>query len=304
VVSGFRHAALFYAGPGAFLDGTLPFIREGVERDEPVMVAVDAAKIELLREALGADAAAVAFADMTVLGRNPGRIIPAWHGFARRHTGAPAIRGVGEPIGPDRGAEELVECQLHEALLNLAFAEAPNLTLLCPYDTESLRDAVVHEARSTHPYVGSEPSRDYRRDDELLAPFAVPLPPPPAGAETIGFERGTLAEVRRVVGAAADRAGLPRERRADLVLAVDELASNSVRHGGGHGVLRLWREPDAVRCEVRDRGRIDDPLVGRRDRDPQDIGGWGVWIAHQVADLVQVRSGADGTVVRLRMCCP
>ena len=68
-------------------------------------------------------------------------------------------------------------------------------------------------------------------------------------------------------------------------------------------MLRVWREADALRCEVRDRGRIDDPLVGRGEPDGDQIGGWGVWIAHQVADLVQVRSGRDGTVVRLRMRC-
>jgi hypothetical protein len=39
---------------------------------------------------------------------------------------------------------------------------------------------------------------------------------------------------------------------AALVLAVDEVATNSLRHGGGRGTLRIWRDADAVVCEVRD----------------------------------------------------
>ena len=220
--------------------------------------------------------------------------------------------GQGDPRhrGADLGRahpEELVECQLHEALLNLAFAEETDFRLLCPYDTRALREEVVHEARCSHPVVGDgaahEPSHDYRGTDDPLAPFAAPLPRPPAGAETLGFERATLTEVRRLVAEVSERAGLPPSRREDLVLAVNELATNSVRHGGGHGIVRVWRDEDALRCEVRDRGRIDDPLVGRRQPRADQIGGWGVSIAHQVSDLVQVRSGPDGTVVRLRMRC-
>ena len=56
---------------------------------------------------------------MAVLGHNPARIIPAWRDFADAHAGP--IRGIGEPIWPGRGADELVECQLHESLLNVAF---------------------------------------------------------------------------------------------------------------------------------------------------------------------------------------
>jgi hypothetical protein len=39
----FRHEALLYAGEIDFLTGTLPFIREGVAADEPVLVVVSAA---------------------------------------------------------------------------------------------------------------------------------------------------------------------------------------------------------------------------------------------------------------------
>jgi anti-sigma regulatory factor (Ser/Thr protein kinase) len=84
-------------------------------------------------------------------------------------------------------------------------------------------------------------------------------------------------------------------------VAVNEVAANSARHGGGRGILRAWIDDEAVVCEIRDRGRIDDALVGRRQPSPDQIGGWGIWIANQMCDLVQIRSGPDGTATRLRM---
>ena len=300
-MAGFQHEALLYEGPGGFLDGVVPFLREGIAAGEPILVAVDASKIALLREHLGDEADAMEFAEMTELGRNPGRIIPAWRAFLDRQGLGRPVRGVGEPVWSDREPDELVESQLHEALLNLAFEDVRDFRLLCPYDTADLRGEVVHEARCSHPVVAGSPSHDYRGTADPLAPFDAPLPRPPARAETLGFERATLPEVRRLVDEVCERAGLSGRRRTDLVLAVDELATNSVRHGGGHGIVRLWGDEDALRCEVRDRGRIEDPLVGRRANGAEQIGGWGVWIAHQVADLVQVRSGPDGTVVRLKM---
>ncbi len=61
------------------------------------------------------------------------------------------------------------------------------------------------------------------------------------------------------------------------------------------------REPDAFVCEVADRGHIDDTSIGRRRPSPDQINGRGLWIVSQVCDQVQVRTGADGSVVRVRM---
>jgi len=71
--------------------------------------------------------------------------------------------------------------------------------------------------------------------------------------------------------------------------------------GGGGGTLRVWREPDAVVCEVRDRGFIRDPLVGRMAPPIEQYGGRGLWIVNQLCDLVQIRSAPSGTVVRVHM---
>ena len=300
----FEHEVLIYDGLDGFLAGVLPFLRDGLEREEPMMVAVSAERIGALREALGDAADAVQFVDMVELGRNPGRIIPAWREFlsTNRRDGHP-IRGIGEPVWAGRSDEELVECQLHEALLNVAFADAEGFRLLCPYDRSALDEAVVREACCMHPSIvdGRRRRRSpvYRNGDELLAPFDAPLPPPRAPVEVLAYDRRSLDDLRSVVADRGAAARLEASRAADLVLAVNEAAANSVRHGGGNGVLRMWEDDGALICEVRDRGLVVDPLVGRRKPAPHQSGGWGVYIAHQVCDLVQLRSDELGTVVRL-----
>ena len=80
----YRHEAFLWSGEDDFLAGTAPFIREGLRAGQPVMVAVTAPHIWLLRTALGTDADRVRFVDMAVVGRNPARIIPAWREFVPR----------------------------------------------------------------------------------------------------------------------------------------------------------------------------------------------------------------------------
>ena len=302
----FRHEALLYAGEVDFLTGVLPFIREGIAADEPVLVVVSAAKIGLLRSALGGQADRVAFADMADVGANPARIIPAWRDFVAGHDVARRrARGVGEPIWAGRKPVELIECQRHESLLNLAFGGAPAWWLLCPYDTSSLQAPVLEEAERSHPFVSesglARRSGTYYGLEHAAAPFAAPLPEPADPPAELAFGSGALAGLRELVSRAATAAGLDRDRTADLVLAVDEVATNSLRHGGGRGSLRIWQDADALVCEVRDAGRIEDPMAGRRrpalDRD----GGRGLWLVNQLCDLVQLRSFPSGAVVRLHM---
>jgi len=304
--SAFRHEALFYAGEDEFLARAVPFIVDGVERDEPVLVVVDAPKIDALRHALGGAAERVQFADMAEIGRNPARIIPAWHDFVNANGGgARRLRGSGEPISAARSHTALAECHRHESLLNLAFAQSGDWWLLCPYDTASLPADVVAEAYRTHPFVseaGQHRSSPWARDlQDIAGPFEDPLVDPPVNTPEFAFDAGGLPTVRRLVRYVGAEAGLDATRIADLVLAADEVASNSVRHGGGGGVLRIWLDEHAVVCEIRDSGRLPDPMAGRRRPRPEQTGGRGLWMANQLCELVQIRSSSAGTTVRLHI---
>jgi anti-sigma regulatory factor (Ser/Thr protein kinase) len=303
----FRHEALLYAGPDQFLDGTLRFIRAGVAAGEPTLVVLVADKIAALRRELGSEGAAVLFADMADVGANPARIIPAWREFVAEHgAGDRPLRGIGEPIYPARGPAELVECERHEALLNLAFDETPNFWLLCPYDTHALPPAVIEEAQRNHPRVCAShgdvhESALYRGLEEVAAPFDDPLPPPPRTAFELNFGAAMLSDVRRAIREHAARAGLRPARIRDLIVAASEIAANSVRHGGGWGTLCVWDDGATLFCEMRDRGRLDDPLVGRNRPRGYQEGGYGLWLANHLCDLVQVRCFTTGSVVRLHM---
>ena len=110
-----------------------------------------------------------------------------------------------------------------------------------------------------------------------------------------------MHEVRAVVASFAHHHGLGSPRRSDLVIAVNELVANSIRHGGGSGVLRVWEEGDFVICQVEDSGRIEEPMVGRLQPVLHEPRGRGVWLANQLCDLVQVRTFEDGNVVRIHM---
>lgn len=299
----FQHEVLTYEGTARLGTALRPFIEDGLDHDEAILVVVTADKIPVVRDALGARADAVVFAPMDEVGRNPARIIPAWREFLDRHLAeGRAVRGVGEPIFASRSAAELDECHRHEALLNRAFGDGAPWRLLCPYDVTTLDPSVVKQAHENHPLVTDglawRPCGHYRADVE---PFGGALPEPPADHLSLSFVTGPLEGLRGLVASQAARAGLDEERVADLLLAVNEVATNSLRHGGGEGLLRVWREPDAVVCQVSDRGRILDPLVGRARPPATGTGGRGVWLANQLCDLVQIRSTELGTTVRLRL---
>ena len=302
----FRHEALLYADDAEYRAGTLPLVRGAIERSEPVMVAAGPQKLDLLRAELGPDARSVLFADTGTIGVNPGAIISEWREFVDdRAPGRGPIWGIGEPVWPGRTPAELAECHRHECLLNAAFADTPGFTLLCPYDVAALPADVIQRARESHPVVverGEGQASDRYIGlgglDELLH---GPLPQPPVPPEELRFDRHGLPALRVVVLDRARTAGFGDEGAEDVVLAVNELTSNTVTYGGGEGVLRLWEDDGAVVVEVEDRGRIDDPLVGRQLPAGGVDGGFGLWMVNQLAELVQVRSSEMGTAVRLYM---
>ena len=303
--SGYRHEAFLYAGEDEFLAGCLPFVAAAVADDEPVAVALVPERLELLRHALGDDAEWVHFVDMTELGHNPARILPGWRAFVDRAaaTGGP-IRGIGEPIWAGRRPAEIAECQLHEALLNMAVEPDTAFWLRCPYDVGALPASVTEAAQHSHPVIVG-PEEEYRGSTvyeglhHVQTLFSTPLPEPVGAGPSSSFGADDLPALRRMVESMAAGTTLSPERVAEFGLAVHEIATNSVRHGGGSGRFRAWIASDAVSCDVVDSGHIDNPLVGRIAPDLTAEGGRGIWLANQLADLVQIRSSADGTTVRI-----
>ena len=121
----------------------------------------------------------------------------------------------------------------------------------------------------------------------------------PAGTTVLeqAFDGDSLYALRSAVAAHAADAGLPRQQVYDIVSAAHELAANAVRHGAGHGRLRLWSDGQALHCQV-----SDDGPAGSAPRRP-DEGAWrrehghGLWIIDEVADQVSLDHAPTGTTV-------
>lgn len=290
----FRHEAFGYDGAEGFAAQVTDFVLAGLAEDAAVLVVAPAERLGSVRDVLGADGRDVEFLDMLDVGHNPARIIPLWREFLDRNEGRPC-RGVGEPVHEGRRAAALVECHQHEMLLDVAFADT-DWRLLCAY---ALPEPAP--ARASHSWWdgASNPAFDARHGGGTLA---QPLPEPFGPTALLRFDLDGVTGVREYVTGKARRHGLDADAVERLALAVHEVMVNSVDHGGGGGMLRLWAEDDDLVCEVRDEGVITDPLVGRRRPTLTQPRGRGMWMVNQLCDLVQVRSSPDiGAVVRLRI---
>jgi anti-sigma regulatory factor (Ser/Thr protein kinase) len=301
----FSHQAFLHAGDEEFASGAASFVMDALDADEAVLVAVRREREAMLRHALGASAQRVMFSDVVTLGRNPARLMPAWVRFLEEHAGeGRGVAVLAESVWAGRTRAELSECLRYESLLNSALAGGRGWRLVCAYDVDALDTDAIELARSTHPLLrrdrGTEASRAYAGAD-ALRPLEGVLPEPPADAKAMAFSLTTLHELRQFVSEVAHASHLSSERTENLRLAVNELASNSVRHGGGAGTLTTWQQDGTLVCQVSDGGHIRERLVGRVRPDPDQASGRGLWLVNHLCDLVQVRSDAHGTVVRVHM---
>lgn len=304
---GYRHELYPYRSREEFVEGTVGFIREALDGGEAVVVAVPDDKVSLLRAEVPGDDREVRYVDTSRLAHHPGRLIGAWQEWIKEHAerGRP-VRGIGEsPWAEARSPAEVEELRYHEWLLNRAFARGPAWWLLCPYDLTGKGAALERMARC-HPEIRAEGRSTPSAGFDPHAPFDfAPLTRPCDPYEEFVYTSGDLPALREKITACAETLGLGGGRLRELHLAATEVATNSIRHGGGHGVLRTWSEDHRLVCEFRDAGYIDDPLAGRARPDSAQVGGRGLWLVHQLCDLVEIRSTREtGTTIRLHTQLP
>ncbi|HEX4818273.1 MAG TPA: sensor histidine kinase [Nonomuraea sp.] len=299
------HHALIYGSDAEFLAATTAFCLDGLAAGERVLAVTSAANITLLGQALGGAAGEVEFVEAGHWYDAPGRTLAAYGRYLEAHkNGRGRVRVIGEPVWQGRSPLEETEWTRYESAINAALAAHP-AWIVCPYDTRALPGRIVDDARRTHPELLT--GRDARASAAYVDPDAftcaadhLPLPPPPEGAADIPFD-GDLPGMRRRVTAAAGRLGLPEVRIDHLLLAVNELASNALEHGGGHGRIRLWAEGAFVVCDVSDPGRMDARLPGYVPPELAAPRGHGLWVVRQLCELLEIRTGEYGTRIRLHL---
>lgn len=278
-----------------------PRVGAAVAAGDPVVAVLTDDGRDALRHLLGDGAREVDFQDPAEVHRVPGfTVATRWARTSRRIT-TPGGRAlvVGQQLDdlPGCGPEHWARLDMG---LDVAIAGLP-VTVLCPFPADSPN---LRRIRATHPVLatgdGHVPSTTYRPPHEAVVDYPPPPPPdlgPPA-AELV-FDLAHLSELRHLVTVVAASGGLRSELVADVVLAVNELASNSVEHGPGAGRLRMWTA-DGVIAEVSDGGRLTVPFPGMALPPPEGSRGRGLWLASELSDVMQVWSGESGTVVRIR----
>lgn len=300
------HDALLYGSESEFVDALEPFVRDGLADDDAVMAVTTEANIAALRDALGPDAARVAFVRSEDWYQHPARTIAAYHGVLEEclSTGADHVRVIGEVRFGDR-EEQQREWIRYEAALNHAFADE-RAWIVCPYDVRALPAWIVGHAARTHSHLMRHGQRaasaDYTDPRRTLAYLASPAPrlatPPLAELEVEEDLRPARRALRRFAGSI----GMARKDAEQLALAVNEALTNALTHGEPPVRLRVYQDRRSLVCEVEDAGAaMTDLLAGYA---PPGVAsppehGMGLWLARQLCDHVAVHPGSDRTTIRL-----
>jgi anti-sigma regulatory factor (Ser/Thr protein kinase) len=313
---GFVHQALIYDSDQAFIDVSLSFVREGIEAGEPTLVAVQRRNVDNLREALGgADGVTLLSVEQwyetSARSRDKfarwasAHLTNGGHKHRRRIN---RVRLIGEPPWAVGNDAQVRDWARHESVINVALDGLP-VTFICPYDARELPDGIIEHARATHPEIvdqsGTVSSAAYedprefcrRLDSEVRAPYGTTV-------TELTFALGDLAAVRRVVESAVVGAGLPAARVGEMVLAVNEIATNAVIHGRPPAMLRVWKPEGELVFEVSDAGEgIRDVLAGQLGPAARGLSGRGLWLTRLLSDAVEVRNG-DGCAVSIHATAP
>jgi hypothetical protein len=179
---GCRHEALIYYTPDELVAGAVPFVRNGLAADEPVLVVARQAAWAYLREALGEEAALVEFSDAAAWHREGARCTgEAFVHYVHDHLarGASRVRIIGEPKWQTTSPVAVAEWKCFEAEVSVDMASLP-VSFVCPYDAQELPEDIIADALRTHPLVrgehGTRPSPHYTDPSAFVCEMERQLP--------------------------------------------------------------------------------------------------------------------------------
>jgi anti-sigma regulatory factor (Ser/Thr protein kinase) len=298
------HQAVFYESRRQLMMTVVPLITTALGRRAAVLAVTTTDNINTLESGLGREAGAVDFVESATWYETPGHTLAAYHRYVQdRQDKHDRVWMIGEPLWQDRDAVEIDEWTRYDSAYNLTFAGLP-VSMVCLYDQTRLPAAILTDAQRTHPVVtipsGTARTAEYADPLRFWNERSPALVPPPRDAFTFSFGND-LRSVRAIVAEYGARAGLSPRRVDDLVIAVNEVTTNAVRHGAGHGMVSIWCDGPRLVCEVSDSGQLVNQLVGFVPAGPQAEHGHGLWLTRQLTDLMEIRNSGRGTAVRLHM---
>jgi anti-sigma regulatory factor (Ser/Thr protein kinase) len=295
-----RHDLLVHDGEADFEAHVVPFLRAGIADGETVLAVAGSGGHELLADALGPERDAVTFIANDTVYTRPEAALASYDRTLRSlyHRGATTVRAVAVmPV-----CETVADWQRwisYEAIVNRALAHHP-AWVVCAYDSRVVDADVVEDLRATHPQLGGCACHEYRDPAEIVReracePDAAPLAqlrslPLPIDAPAF---RAQLTAEMSAAGVAADRA-------CEMRLAASEVYGNASRHGCGLRAARAGLVDERFVCELSDHGPgIDDPLTGYLPPREGATGGFGMWVARQATERMDLETTPEGLTVRL-----
>ncbi|MBV9919612.1 MAG: ATP-binding protein [Pseudonocardia sp.] len=302
-----RHSVAFYDADVDLMAQLVPVVEAAVAGGEPLALALRPTTEVALRGNPSCD-----LSDAVALARPDGPDGPSGQTLAARWarelrtltaSGNRPVCVVTEHWDALDGSDGGFWTEL-DAAANVALSDLP-VAMTCFYPAYPLHEAVLTGARRNHRTVlrrgQATDNADYLSPQEVLQASPAPAPlvlGPPDERRTFGA--WALNDVRAAVSAVLVAAGFGEDRADDVVLAVNEIATNAVEHGPGDAEICLWSDADGFVVEVHDRGVLDNPLPGLIAPHPAEPRGRGVWIARQLCDSLHVWADSGGTHVRLR----
>lgn len=304
----FSHDVLIHGSDDQLLDTVVPFLEAGLDSAENAVVCCTPPTADLLRRELHGDPK-VAFLDHATTYSTPVGAIAAYQeivdGFVQ--AGAQHVRAIGEATS-EGSIDDRIDWARYEAVANRALEQYP-LSAICTYDRRVLSPDVLAYGRLTHPTLVDRHRRtdnpDFLEPAEFMRRTARTRAEPEESATPdleVSPLRG-LEDLRTQVEACLLATTTMTQEAADLLLAVNEMATNAIRHGWPPVSVRLWVRPDRLVCTVSDRGvGVTDPFAGyvwpgAHGRMPHR--GMGLWVARRLCDRVDLVTGPAGFTVRL-----
>jgi anti-sigma regulatory factor (Ser/Thr protein kinase) len=298
-ISSFRHNALVYESQDEYTTVAVPFLREGLEAGEGVIVAHTKPGLAVMREALGPVAADVTFVDVSSAYTRPAQTLAAYHAvFAEQLRKTATLRAVADvQFGPDPAEWDLWTG--YEAVFNRSFGHLP-AWVLCSYNANGTPDPIIEGVWQTHPEVVDgdtwTPSGDYEDPVDLLRRL-TPVPAPLAELRPIAFGRD-LEQFRERLARELIVESVSEAKALDMLLAATEVAANAIEHGGGVEEVRVGRADGRFVSEIVDRGAgFDDPTAGYIA--PRPGVGRGLWVARRLTWQIEFFSAPDGFTARV-----
>lgn len=300
-----RHDALQYHDDADLLDGAVPFLREGADAGDSVVLICRPDTAERLRHALGSGRHVIELPRDEVYGGTV-TALAAYRDLVEREQqrGSARVRVVNEIDFGSRPSRQW-EWARFDAAFNQALAPYP-IWNLCLYDRRTVPAAIVRAAESSHSHLlrdgGRKPSAGYTDPVTLLGDASMRWRDPlEDGPPRLDLDDPTdLAALRAVVEQTLLGDGMSAYAVQGFVLAVSEVATNAMIHGAAPVRVRLWSDGQRALCAVRDAGSCFSPYSGYvPSLRAVGAGGMGLWLARQMSDDMTVEATADGCTVRL-----